>query len=173
MTGCKSAPELTKDNATALIQAEYDHRAPLGVTITVDQTGLKQGLAANYWKLTKVYPNNRWADYTLTDGGKKAVKLPGGGDVIQWRPEQDGSSTFEIVTVAANPYKARDVQDPADETLPGAPTAKSVEFTESVNMNGVPDPIQSLAHNPGNKLSSKRHADFTLENGQWKLHAIV
>jgi hypothetical protein len=36
----------------------------------------------------------------------------------------------------------------------------------------VPDPLQNIAHNPGNTLSSKRQADFSLEGGAWKLHSI-
>jgi hypothetical protein len=73
MSGCNSAPELTKTNAQTLIQSDYDKRPAEPATIAVDDAGLKQGLNAKLWKLVKVYPNNRWADYTLTDEGKKAV----------------------------------------------------------------------------------------------------
>jgi len=34
------------------------------------------------------------------------------------------------------------------------------------------DTLQEIAHNPGNRLSTKRQADFTLEGGAWKLHSI-
>jgi len=173
MTGCKSAPDLSRDNAQALIQSHYDSQTPSGVTITVDNVGLKQGLTAGYWKLTKVYPNQRWADYALTDAGKKVLKLASGGDVIEWRPEQDGQSHFLIVTTTASTKRARDVQDPQDEVLAGVSTAKSVTYTESVNLNGVPQPLQDIAHNPGNKLSSKKQADLSYENGTWKVHGIV
>lgn len=172
-TGCKSSPELNKDTAEAVVQAYYDHQAPAGVTITVDDTGLRQGITAGYWKLTKVYPNQRWADYTLTPEGKKVLKLADGGDVIQWRPEQGNPFTFLVVTVATNPLKIRDVQDPQDEVLPGASAAKSVTFTESVNLDGVPQPLQDIAHNPGNRLSSKKQADLTYDGMAWKVHGIV
>jgi hypothetical protein len=36
----------------------------------------------------------------------------------------------------------------------------------------VPAPLVNIAHNPGNRLSNKRQADFALENGGWKLHSI-
>jgi hypothetical protein len=45
-------------------------------------------------------------------------------------------------------------------------------FTEDVNLNGVPDALQNIAHNPGNKLSSLRHATFVLVNGAWSLQSI-
>jgi len=51
-------------------------------------------------------------------------------------------------------------------------TAKGAAYTEGVNLGGVPGPLQAIAHNPGNKLSTKRHADFSLEGGAWKLHSI-
>lgn len=173
VTGCKSAPELSKENAQALIQAQYDQQTPSGITISVDNLGLKQGLTAGYWKLIKVYPNQRWADYTLTPEGKKVLKLASGGDVIEWRPGEDGQAHFSVVTVAANAYKAKDVQDPQDETIPGADTSKSASYTESVNMTGVPQPLQDIAHHPGNKLSSKKRADFSYEGGAWKVHGIA
>ena len=77
-----------------------------------------------------------------------------------------------VVTVAANHLKAHDVKDPQDEVLPGVSTAKGAEFTEGVNLDGVPDALQQIAHNPGNKLSTKRQADFALDGGAWKLHSI-
>lgn len=171
--GCKSAPELSKDSAQALIQAQYDHQPPTGITITVDKLGLQQGLTAGYWKLTKVYANQRWADYTLTPEAKKIMKLEKGGDVIEWRPEADGEFHFLVVTTSPIPYKAKDIQDPQDETLPGVQTSKSVSYTESMSLDGIPKPLQDIAHNPGNKLSSKRQADITYDGGAWKLHGIV
>jgi hypothetical protein len=174
ITGCKSAPDLTKDNAQALIQSHYDSQSPSGVTITVDKLGLQQGLTAGYWKLTKIYPKQEgWADYTLTPEGKKVLKQANGGDVIEWRPGADGEFHFLIVTVAANTMRAKDVQEPQDEILAGVSSAKSVTFTESVNMTGVPQPLQDMAHNPGNRLSSKRQADMAFEGGSWKVHGIV
>ncbi len=172
-TGCKSSPPLNKDTAQAVLQAYYDHQTPAGINITIDDTGLRQGITAGYWKLTKVYPNNRWADYTLTDDGKKALKLTGGGDVIQWRPEQGSPFTVVIITTAANPLKAVDLQDPQDETLPGVNVAKSVSYTEAVDFKGVPQPLQDIAHNPGNHLSSHRQADLSYDGMNWTVHGIV
>lgn len=166
LSGCK--PDLTPASAQAMIQAEYDHRPPAGISITVDELGLKQGITANLWKLTKVYPNNRWADYTLTDAGKKALKLQTGGEVIQWRPELGGSFSFVVTSVATNHLRARDLKEIQDEV--GG--SKGVEFSESVNLDGVPDALQEMAHHPGNKLSGKHQADFTLEGGAWKLKSI-
>jgi len=77
-----------------------------------------------------------------------------------------------VVSLAANHLKAHDLQELQDETIPGVDTAKGASFTESVNLDGVPDALQGIAHNPGNKLSNKRQADFALEGGVWKLHAI-
>lgn len=173
VTGCKSTPQLSKDAAQQIIQAYYAQQAPSGFTITVGDTGLKQGLTDGYWKLTKVYPNNRWADYTLTPDGKKVMKLSAGGDVIQWRPDQGGTFSFLVVTDAANHPKAMDVQDPQDEVLPGTNTAKSVAFTEGADFTGVPQPLQDIAHNPGNRLSSKRQADLTWDGMNWRVHGIV
>jgi hypothetical protein len=173
-TGCKSAPELTQANAQALIQARYDQTPAVGANITVSDLGMQQGANAGYWTRTKVYPNKYWADFTLTPEGKKTVKLPGGGDVIQWRPENPTDKKFSVVvvTVAANHLKVRDVQEAQDETLPGVSTAKSAQFSEAVNLDGVPQVLQNIAHNPGNKLSTKRQADFALDGGAWKLHSI-
>jgi len=171
LTGCNK-PELTQANAQALIQAQYDQTPAAGVNVTVDELGLKQGITAKYWKLTKVYPNNKWADYTLTPDGKKVLKLLAGGDVIQWRPEQGHTTQFVVVTVAANHLRSRDIKEIQDEVVAGVDTAKGTSFTESVNLDGVPEALQGIAHNPGNKLSSKRQADFSLEGGAWKLHSI-
>jgi hypothetical protein len=173
VTGCNSAPELTTTSAQAVIQSHYDSQSPSGVTILVDKAGLQQGLTAGYWKLTKVYANQRWADYSLTPEGKKVLKLSGGGDMIQWRPEQDGDFHFLIVTNAANTMRAKVIGDPQDEILADVKSAKSVTYTESVNMNGVPQPLQDMAHNRGNRLSSKKQADLAYENGAWKVHGIV
>jgi hypothetical protein len=41
-----------------------------------------------------------------------------------------------------------------------------------VNLTGVPQVLQDIAHNPGNKLSTRRQADFALENGTWVLKSI-
>lgn len=174
VTGCKSAPELTPDQARALIQAEYDHRTPAGASVTVSELGLRQGYTAKYWTKTKDYPNKYWADFTLTDDGKKAIRLSNGGSVFEWRPESADDRRYSIVVFAAvaHPLKAHDVQEVQDAAVAGVATAKSASFTESVNLDGVPAPLVEIAHNPNNKLSSKRQAYFSLENGDWKLHSI-
>jgi hypothetical protein len=174
LAGCKSAPDLPQDQALALIQAKYDQTAATGATVTLSKVGMGQGITDGFWKLTKVYPNRYWADYTLTDVGKKAVSVPGGGDVIQWRPESMEDKTYSVIvqTVAANHLKARDLQAVQDETVPGVATAKGADYTEGVDLTGVPGPLQDIAHNPGNQLSVKRHADFELDGGAWKLHSI-
>ncbi|MGA3049997.1 MAG: hypothetical protein ABSD67_25570 [Terracidiphilus sp.] len=174
LTGCKSVPELTAADAQALIQASYDQTAPVGASITVNDLGMRQGITAKYWTRTKVYPNRYWADFTLTDDGKKVVKLSSGGDVIEWRPESatDTNYSIVVVTATANHLKAHDINNIQDEIVPGVDTAKGADYTEGVNLDGVPGPLQDIAHNPGNKLSRKRHADFSLEGGAWKLHSI-
>jgi hypothetical protein len=174
LTGCKSAPELTQANAQAMIQAKYDQTPAVGAEVVVDVLGLGEGIAAKYWERTTLYPNRFWADFTLTPEGKKVVTLKAGGDVIKWRPENAEDKHYSVIllTVTANHLKARDLKEIQDEVIPGVSTAKSVEYAEAVNLDGVPDALQGIAHNPGNKLSSKRHADFALENGAWVLHSI-
>lgn len=174
VAGCKSAPELTQTQALAMIQAKYDQAPPAGIVITVDKLGMKMGITDGLWKLTRVYPNRFWADYTLTEDGKKALTPQGGGDVIKWRPltESDNSYSVLVTTTVQNHLKARDLRDLHDETLPGVDTAKGATFSESVDLTGVPQSLQDIAHNPGNTLSTKRTADFELANGAWKLHGI-
>ncbi len=171
-TGCKSAPDLTNSDALVLLQADYDRRPAEGLIVMVDRTGLKQGLNARYWKLTKVYPNQRWADYTLTPEGKAVVTLNGGGDVIQWRPDDNGDAHFLVTTLAATHPRVLEVSDPQDDVVANVQKAKSASFVEGVNFDGLPQPIQDIAHNPGNTLSTRREADFSLENGAWKVHSI-
>jgi hypothetical protein len=170
LNGCKSAPELTQANALALIQAKYDQDPAVGANVMVDRLGLGEGATANLWTRTKVYPNRFWADFQLTPDGKKALKLQKGGDVIEWRPESETDNNFSVtvVTVAAKPLKAHDVSDIQD--VPGG--GKSADFTASVNLDGVPNSLQNIAHNPGNKLSDKHTASFVLDGGAWKLQAI-
>jgi hypothetical protein len=137
----------------------------------VDDLGIREGITAKYWVRTKVYSNKYWADFALTADGKKAVKLADGGDTIQWRPQSAEDKNYSVVvtTVATNHLKARGVQDPHDE----AGGTKSVVFTEAVSLDGVPDALQDIAHDPGNKLSTKRTATFTLVDGVWKLTSIT
>ena len=174
LAGCKSAPDLTQSQALALIQADYDHAPAAGANILVNDLGMRQGIAAKYWTRTTIYPNKFWADFTLTPDGKKLIKLPGGGDVIQWRPDSasDTGYTYRVLTMTANHLKGRNIQEIQDEVLPGVTTAKGAQFTEAVDLTGVPGPLQDIAHNPGNQLTTKRQADFELANGAWKLHSI-
>lgn len=174
VSGCKSAPDLTQAQAQSMIQAKFDAGTPVGTTVVVNDLGMRQGAVAKLWDRTTIYPNKYWADFKLTDAGKKAVKLANGGDKIEWRPESltDTNYTLTMTTVAANPLKAHDVGTPQDEMLPGADTAKGVDFIEVVDLTGVPDALQQIAHNPGNRLSTKRHADFVLTNGTWTLQGI-
>ena len=170
LSGCKSGPELTQANAQALIQAKYDQSPAVGINVAVDEKGLKEGVDANYWARTKLFPNRFWADFTLTPEGKKVVKLASGGDVIQWRPENAGDKNFSVVvvTVATHPLKAHDVGDPQDDV--GG--TKSVSFVEGPTLDGVPNPLQSISAGPGNKLSNRHIATFVVDGGAWKLQSI-
>ena len=171
--GGNMTPDLNKTTALTLIQADYDKRPAEPATIAVDNMGLKQGLNSKLWKLTKVYPNNRWADYVLTDDGKKVLKLAGTSDVIQWRPEE-GKTDFHffVITVASNHLKAKDVADPHDDVVANVQTARSARFTEVYDWTGIPDSVQTIAHNAINRLSTRRQADFALLNGAWTVHSI-
>lgn len=173
--GCKSAPELSKDQGLKMVQDKYDQTAPVGVNILVNDAGMRLGATGKLWDRTKVFPNKLWADFKLTAEGKKAVVLPGGGDTIEWRPASLEDKTYSIVvtTTAANHLKAKDMGDLQDEMLPGAATAKAGKFTEAANLTGVPDTLQQIiAENPLNKISSRKQADFALENGAWVLKRI-
>ena len=49
--------------------------------------------------------------------------------------------------------------------VPGVATGKSAKFNETLNLDGVPQPLVDLAHNAGNKLSSRKTANFSYEGG--------
>ena len=119
-------------------------------------------------------PTVSGGDFALTPEGKKVVKLPNGGDVIQWHPTtvKDPNYNIIVVSVAANHLRARDLKTIDDATVPGFTNAKGVDFSEAVSLDGVPAPLQDIAHNPGNQLSVKHRAEFVLENGAWKLNSI-
>jgi hypothetical protein len=174
LNGCKSAPELTKANAQALIQAKYDQTPAAAVAIAVDVQGLKDGVQAKYWEKATVYPNRIWGDFKVTADGMKALKLSDGGSILKWRPDHDPDPNYAIVvtSVATSHLKAQDVQDSQDEVLSGAATAKGADFTEVVNLDTLPAPLVKIAHNAINKLVTKRHADFAFENGAWTLRSI-
>jgi hypothetical protein len=172
--GCKSAPDLTPAQALALVQAKYDQTPPVATTILVNEAGVRQLVTAKLWERTKVYPNKLWADFKLTPDGKKAVTLPGGGDVIEWRPanQDDTNYTVVVMTVASNHLRAHDMGDLQDEMLAGSAAAREGKYTEGVNLTGVPQALNDIAHHPGNKLSTRKQADFALENGTWTLKSI-
>ena len=174
LSGCKKAPELTKANALALIQAKYDKNPAAGVAIAVDVQGLKDGVQAKYWEKATVYPNRIWGDFTVTAEGKKVFKLSDGSSILKWRPEHDPDPNYAVVvtSVVTTHLKAQDVENIQDEVLPGADTAKGADFNEAVNLDGLPAPLAKIAHNAVNKLVTKRHADFAYENGAWALHSI-
>jgi hypothetical protein len=168
-TGCKSAPELTNQQALALIQAKYNAMPAAPATINVNDLGMRQGIAAGYWTGTKKYPNGYWGDFALTPEGQKLVKLPGGGNVIQWRPTgpKDQRYVYSLTTLVANHLKARDISSMQD-----VGSTKTVDFIEDVNLTGLPSALQGIAHNPGNKLSRLAHADLVAVNGAWQVQSI-
>lgn len=170
MAGCKSAPPLTNEQALSMIQAKYDSTPATPTSISVNDLGMQEGVTAKYWVGLKKYPNGYWGDFKLTPEGKKVVALVGGGDVIQWRPEQPQDPKYSVAlqTITANHLKARDITDIEDDGNGG----KTVTYTEDVVLTGVPDPLQGIAHNPGNRLSTQRTANFTLKDGAWALQSI-
>jgi len=169
LAGCKSAPDLTQAQALTMIQAKYDQAPAAPVSITVNDTGMQQGVTAKYWIGTKRYPNGYWADFTLTPEGKKVLTLSGGGSMIQWRPDSpnDPNCVIVIQTVATNHLKARNVGD-----IQSVGDTRIASFTEDVNLDGLPQPLSDMAHNPGNKLSALRQATFALTNGAWTLQSV-
>jgi len=169
LAGCKSAPDLTQAQALTMIQAKYDQSPGTVFDIAVDDRGMQQGGNAKYWAMTKRYPNGYWGDFTLTPDGKKVVKLASGGDVIQWRPEGPSDPHYSIVIVplTLTHLKARDagqVETVAD--------TRTVTYFEDVNLSALPSPLQAIAANPGNQLSTQRMATFVLNNGAWTLKSV-
>lgn len=173
LAGCKSAPDLTQDQAKTMIQAKYDKDPGTVFNIAVDDTGMQQGVHANYWLGVKRYPNGYWADFKLTPDGVKVVKLASGGDTIQWRP--DGPTTdpkYSNYTIIVAPLvlcklKVRDLGD-----VQTIADTRTVTYMEDIDVSSLPAPLQAIADNPANKLSTKRMATFTLENGAWTLQSI-
>jgi hypothetical protein len=174
VAGCNSGPPLTVEQAQALIQAKYDQATPTPISINVNDPGMLQGIDAKYWTRTLVYPNRFWADFTLTPEGKKLVTISGGGDVIQWRPmrQNDPHYSVNLNTVATTRLKAVNVRNLQDASVPGSSKGKGADFDEVVDFTGIPAALSAIGHNPGNQISVQRHADFALDNGQWKLHSI-
>ena len=173
LAGCKSAPDLTQDQATAMIQAKYDKDPGTVFNIAVNDTGMQQGVHANYWLGVKRYPNGYWADFKLTPDGVKVVKLASGGDTIQWRPEGPTTdpkySNYTIIVVPLVLCKLK-VRNPGD--VQSIADTRTVTYMEDVDVSNLPAPLQAIADNPSNKLSSKRMATFTLDNGAWTLQSV-
>jgi hypothetical protein len=72
-----------------------------------------------------------------------------------------------VVPLVASKLKLHsigDVQTVAD--------TKTVTYMEDVDLSSLPAPLQSIADNPANKLSTKRMATFALENGAWTLQSV-
>lgn len=169
VAGCKSAPELTKEQALSLIQAKYNAAPGTPLTIYVDDRGMQQGVTAQYWTGLKRYPNGYWGDFKVTPAGQKAFTIAGGGDVIQWRPSapQDPKYTISITSTAQTHLKARDLDDVQDDG-----SNKQVAYSEDIDLSALPAPLQDIARNPGNQLSTRRTATFVLNNGTWALQSI-
>jgi hypothetical protein len=167
--GCKQAPELTQADATSLIQANYAQAAPVSIDIVVNDLGMREGVDAKYWEGVRKFPNGYWADFKLTPDGKKLVKLESGGDTIEWRPDgpDDPHYVITVTTLGVSHLKALNIGDVEDNG-----GAKSVTFTEAKDLTGLPDTLQRMAHNSGNTLSTRRHANFILANGAWSLQSI-
>jgi hypothetical protein len=167
--GCKQAPELTQADAAALIQANYAQAAPVPIHIVISDLGMRQGVTAKYWEGVKRYPNGYWADFKLTPDGKKLVALANGGDTIPWRPDgpNDLHYAITVTTVGTSHLKATNIGDIEDSG-----DGKVVTFTEAKDLSSLPDPLQAMAHNSGNTLSTRRHANFVLINGAWSLQSI-
>ena len=173
LAGCKSAPDLTQDQAKTMIQAKYDKDPGTVFNIAVNDTGMQQGVHANYWLGVKRYPNGYWADFKLTPDGVKVVKLASGGDTIQWRP--DGPTTdpkysnYTIIVMPLVLCKLK-VRNPGDvQTIADT---RTVTYMEDTDVSNLPAPLQAIADNPANKLSTKRMATFALDNGAWTLQSI-
>ncbi len=169
LAGCKSAPDLTQDQARAMIQAKYDKDPGSAFQIMIDDSGMQLGVQAKYWTGVKRYPNGYWGDFKLTPDGAKVVKLASGGDMIQWRPDPPSDPNYMIamVTVAPVRHSPRNVGDVQTLT-----DKRTVRFSEDVDLSSLPAPLRSIAQNPGNQLSTDRMATFALVNGAWTLESV-
>ncbi len=173
LTGC-SKPELTNEQALALIQAHYDQAQPVVLTFKIDQRALADGNKAKYWGVSKHYPNNLWADFTLTEEGKKLVRLPNGKDVFEWRQDSTGKFQYAMTTAAPLKLKARDVSEIRKEIVPGVKgQGRVVVFKQAYDISSLPSELQNvILDNTSNQLSIKRLADMAFENGAWVFHDL-
>jgi hypothetical protein len=167
--GCKQAPDLTQAGATALIQANYAQAAPVPATIVIGDLGMRAGIDAKYWQGVKKYPNGYWADFKLTDNGKKLVKLASGGDTIAWRPDGPNDLRYgvTVTTVPTVPLKAQGIGEVEDDG-----GGRSVAFTEAVDLSSLPAPMQGIAQDSANTLTAHRKASFVLKDGAWALDSV-
>ena len=96
--------------------------------------------------------------------------MSGGGDVIQWRPDSPADKQFvvNITTLVSNHLKALNVNNIQSDGTGGM----TAQYTEAINLDGLPGPLQDIAHEPGNRLTTQRTADFTFVNGKWTLQSI-
>ena len=169
LAGCKSAPDLTQDQAKTMIQAKYDKDPGAVFNIAVNDPGMQKGVHANYWLLTKRYPNGYWGDFKMTPDGMKVVKPQSSGDTIQWRPEGPNDPNYTVNVVPMSPSKLK-VRNPGDvQTIADT---RTVSYMEDVDLSNLPASLQDIANNPANKLSTKRMATFTLVNGAWTLQSV-
>ncbi len=152
-----------------MIQAKYDKDPGTVFNIAVNDRGMQQGVHANLWLGVKRYPNGYWGDFKLTPDGVKVLKLQGGGDTIQWRPDGPSDPTYTVIVIPLVTSKLKthgigDVQTIAD--------SRTVTYMEDVDLSNLPAGLQAIAQNPGNKLSTQRVATFALANGAWTLQSI-
>jgi hypothetical protein len=169
LAGCKSVPELTQDQAKTMIQAKYDKDPGTVFNIAVDDVGMQKGVHANYWLGVKRYPNGYWGDFKLTPDGVKVVKLPSGGDTILWHPDTPKDPRYSIIVIPLVTSKLK-VRSPGDVQM--LADNRTVTFMEDVDLSSLPAPLQGIAQNPFNKLSTQRVATFTLVDGAWTLKSI-
>jgi len=120
LNGCKHVPDFTAANAQALIQADYDSKrlrarlskSTIGLEAGVDGQLLEADEGLSQQNVGRLHAHGRWQEGVDASRGRRRD---------QWRPDQIASASphFYVVTMAAKPFKAKDVQDPQDEVLPG------------------------------------------------------
>ncbi len=168
LASCKSAPELTQDQAKTMIQAKYEHDPGSAFHVVIDDAGMQLGVQAKYWAGVKRYPNGYWGDFKLSADGAKLIKLAS-GDTIQWRPDNPGDPNYMVAVVTLEPVKRNPRNIGEVQTLTDK---RAVRFTEDADLSSLPAPLQSMAQGPGNQLSTQRVANFVLANGAWTLESV-
>ena len=145
LAGCKSAPDLTQAQAQSMIQAKYDKDPGVTFNISVNDGACSRVFTQTIGSGPNAYPNGYWADFKLTPDGAKVVKLPAGGDVIQWRPDGPAAPNYAIVVVplALSHYKARGLGDV--ETIGDT---KTVTYMEDVILDAMPAAVAGHCAKP-------------------------